>query len=98
MTNIIDLAPLTTSKPGAHTYGRKLRRAMVPMSMLELIMTMDGTKAYRFEGWPEGAKIVGVKEHLNPFMLELFLFREDFPPVAWDEYPSLIKVTAKAVN
>lgn len=96
--NLVDLAPLTISKPGAHTYGRKLRRAMIPMSSIEVLMQLDGTRSYRMEGWPEGSKIVGAILHEKPFVLEVFIYHPDFPTVPLDEYPSLIKVEATAVG
>ncbi len=89
---------LDAPKPGAHTYGRKLRRAIVPMAALESLLSLDGAHSYRMEGWPSGAKIVGAFIQNNPFCVVVHLYHPDFPRVPLDELPPLVRVTATAVS
>ena len=89
---------LDAPKPGAHTYGRKLRRAIIPMHTLEALLSLDGQHTYKMEGWPQGAKIVGTHILESPFSIVVFLYHPDFPRVPLDELPSLIRVTATRVN
>lgn len=97
--NLVDLAPLINApKPGAHTYGRKLKRAIVPMGSIAALLSLDGKHSYRMEGWPEGARIVGAEVMRSPFALMVYIYHPDFPYVPQNELPSLIKVTARAVS
>lgn len=97
--SVVDLAPLleTAPKPGAHTYGRKLRRAIVPMGAIEALLSLNGERSYRMAGWPEGGKIVGADILRSPFALVVYIYHPDFPVVPVNEMPSLIKVEAHAV-
>ena len=96
---LVDLAPLIDApKPGQHTYGRKLRRAIVPMSTLAALLSLDGQRSYKMSGWPEGARIVGCEVLRSPFAVVLFLYHPDFPAVPMDELPEIVKVTATAVG
>lgn len=83
-------------KPGAHTYGRRLKRCFVPMHVLQALLNLDGTRSYKMEGWPEGAKIVGAEIRTKPFCVMLMVFHPEFLVVPPNELPPLIKVTARA--
>lgn len=85
-------------KPGAHTYGRKLRRAIVPMGAIAGLLSLDGKHSYRMEGWPEGSTIVGAEVLRKPFALMVYIYHPDFPYVPRNELPSLIKVIARQVG
>lgn len=100
MTNLIDLggALIGAPKPGAHTYGRRLKRAFIPMTSIAALMSLRGDKTYRMEGWPEGAKIVGAEVSTQPFALKVMIYHPDFPVVPLSEYPGLIKVTCRLVS
>lgn len=88
---------LEAPKPGAHAYGRKLRRVIVPMATLEALLSLDGQYSYKMDGWPEGAKVVGAEVMRKPFAIICYLYHPDFLAVPLDELPPLIKVTAKRV-
>lgn len=92
------VALLEAPKPGAHTYGRKLRRCIVPMATLEALLSLDGQHSYKMDGWPAGAKVVGARVMTKPFALLCYLYHPDFLSVPHDELPPLIKVTAQRVQ
>ena len=96
MTNLIDLAPLRDAgKPGANTYGRRLKRAIVPIGTIEALLSLDGQHAYKMEGWPRDGKIVGAELRLSPFALIVYIYHPDFLVVPINELPPLIKVLAR---
>lgn len=89
---------LDAPKPGANTYGRKLRRCVVPMGVIETLLSLDGTRSYKMDGWPTGAKIVGADIMASPFAAIVYLYHPDFAYVPPDELPPLVKVTARVSN
>lgn len=89
---------LEAPRPGAHTYGRKLRRAIVPMATLEALLSLDGQHSYKMDGWPAGAKIIGAHVMTKPFAVTVILYHPDFPVVPLNELPELIKVTARVAG
>ena len=96
MTNLVDLAPLRNGgKPGAGSFGRRLKRAILPMGTIEAFLNLDGQHAYKMEGWPPGAKIVGADLRTKPFALIVYLYHPDFLVVPIDELPPLIKILAR---
>lgn len=93
----MSLTKMTAPKPSADYYERRLRRCIVPMHVLEGLLSLDGEHSYRMDGWPAGAKIVGADIHKSPFSVVCYLFHPDFDIVPHGMLPRLVKVTARAV-
>jgi hypothetical protein len=69
-------------KSSVDTYGRRLRRVLLPLDAVEYLLTLDGTHSPMMAGWPEGAKIVGVGSGSKPRPhVVLYLYHPDFAPL-----------------
>lgn len=85
-------------KPSIESYGRRVKRLELPVGTLEALLTMNGDHSYRMDGWPEGAKIVGLEARRNPFMVILYLYHPDFPVNSGLMRPPAVRITATRVD
>lgn len=92
------LSVLELPRANADTYGRRLKRCIVPMRVFEALLSLDGQHSFKMNGWPEGARVVGAYIMRQPFAISCELYSPDFPVVPYGEMPSLVKVTATRVN
>ena len=76
---------------------RRLRLCELPITSILMLLNMNGEYSIKMEGWPEGAKVVGMKTASNPARLQLIVYHHEFPIVLGETSPRM-QVVAKRVN
>lgn len=71
----------------------RIRMVVMPMHSIEALMSLDGNFAWRVEGWPQGAKIVGAQ--VVETDLCLAIFHPSFPVLVGDEIPRIDVIMRK---